>query len=63
MEIPQLSFANESPVRPGRSVDELAMVASRIAAPAACKPFEAAELVVAFDFTRSLAFPIETFIS
>jgi hypothetical protein len=56
-------FANESPARPVRSVDELGRVALLDAPAAAYKPFQSAELVEALDFTGSLAFPIETFIS
>ena len=63
MEIPPAQFANEYPARSVQPVDALGMVALRAAAPAARRRSETAELVEAFDFTGSLAFPIETFIS
>ena len=56
-------FANASPARPVRFVDDLAMAALRGAARAVCKPFQSAELADAFDCTDSLTFPIETYIS
>lgn len=63
MEILPPQFANESPARPVASVDDSGMVVLRGAAPAMCKPCRPDELVEAFDFTGSLTFPIETFIS
>ncbi len=63
MEILPPQFANESPARPVQSVDELGLVALLDATAAASKPFESAELVEVLNFTGSLAFPIETFIS
>jgi len=63
MEILPPRFANESPARLVKSVDDLGMAALRGAAPAMCRSFEPAEFVEAFDFTGSLTFPIETFIS
>ena len=63
MEISPPQFANESPARPEAYVDDPGMVALPGAASAMCKPSRPDELVEAFDFTGSLTFPTETFIS
>jgi hypothetical protein len=60
--LPQ-QVTNESPVRSVVSVGDLDMAALRGAISAVRKPFEAADVCEAFDFTGSLTFPIETFIS